>query len=325
MDKHRLEREIFPYIHLQGIARMLLPQNKERVLEIRLRAGRPVMFLSPQSEWFLSIGGAIQANSKDAYCMTADELYRTLQRMAQHSLYAYANEIVNGYITLPGGHRVGIVGKTSIEEQKIKNITEISGLNIRVSHEVRGCGEPLIQYLFLHGELQNTLIVSPPACGKTTLLRDLARLLSNGMEHLGLPGRKVGIVDERSEICSLYQGTPQFDVGLRTDVLEGCSKHEGIHLLLRSMSPEVIMTDEIGNGQDMLAIRKALHAGVRILASFHGEGISNTRMRWELRKILQQQLFDRILVLSLANGPGTLEEVYDVHNQSSLFKRSVCG
>jgi stage III sporulation protein AA len=321
MEHELLKNEILPYIHLDRINEIILPGNINQIDEIRIREGRPIIFYGSKTELFLGESGRITDKNISLYKVSKEEIYKILLMISQKSLYAYKEDIINGFITLPGGHRVGIVGKTIIEHKRIKNIINYSGLNFRISHFIYGCAEKIFEYLIEDGQVLNTLIISPPACGKTTILRDVARIISNGTKKYNFQGIKVGIVDERSEIASLHNGLSRYDIGLRTDVLDGCPKQEGIMMMLRTMSPEVIITDEIGGDSDLEIIDKTINAGVKIITSFHGYGISKKNIRTEVTNILNKKLFERIIILSKKEGPGTLEEVFDCVNKVSLLRR----
>jgi stage III sporulation protein AA len=254
-----------------------------------------------------------------SFILTQYEIIRTLELMSENSIYAYQDEIKCGFITLRGGHRIGITGKAVMEGSSIRNIKDISALNIRVSREVPGCAEKLMRYVTNRGnQVFNTLIISPPQCGKTTMLRDMARLLSDGMQEPCFDGIKVGIIDERSEIAACYRGVPQNCVGMRTDVLDSCPKRIGIDIMLRSMSPKVIITDEIGNQGDKDAIMRVVNAGVKIITSAHGYNISEMQSRQEVISLIEGKVFERYIVLSNSKGPGTVEEVVDGTNMKVL-------
>jgi stage III sporulation protein AA len=229
-----------------------------------------------------------------------------------------------------GGHRVGLAGRTVTEHGKVKLLKEISSFNVRVAREICGIGRHVLPYLLdsavgpaglcLAGcPIHHTLIVSPPRQGKTTLIRDLARLISAGGWSHGSgaahPGCKVGIVDERSEIAACVRGVPRFNLGPRTDVLDSCPKAEGMMMMVRSMSPEVLVVDEIGRPEDALAIREALHAGVKVIATAHGTGLEDVRNRPILRELIEEHIFSRYVVLGGAAAPGRLEAVFDIGGQ----------
>ena len=194
------------------------------------------------------------------------------------SMYAYEEEISRGYLTLPGGHRMGLVGEAVLTDGgRVRNLKYISGMNIRISHEVKGAADRLLPWVYVEGRLMNTLILSPPGCGKTTILRDLVRQVSDGNRFSH--GRTVGVVDERSEIAGTFRGMAQNDVGMRTDVLDGCPKAEGMMLLLRSMAPELIAVDELGGEEEIRSVRQALKCGCTVLATMHAGTVREAQER----------------------------------------------
>lgn len=197
---------------------------------------------------------------------------KTFDLITNHSIYAFSEEIKNGFITVKGGHRIGIGGKVIYGDKGIENITNISSLNIRIAREKKGISDNLIYSLIDdQGDFYNTMIISPPQCGKTTLLRDIIRNLSNGFKNI--KGFKVGLVDERSEVAGVYNGLAQKDVGIRTDILDGCKKSKGIMMLVRAMSPEIIAVDEIGGVDDINSIDEALRTGVSFIVTVHGSDL----------------------------------------------------
>ena len=248
------------------------------------------------------------------------DVAQTLELITSNSVYAFQEEIRNGYITIKGGHRVGIAGKIISEGLYVKSIKDIMSLNIRVSKEVKGCADKIFPYLIKgENDLYNTLIVSPPQCGKTTMLRDLIRLLSRGCSVNGFRGIKVCVVDERSEIAACYKGVPQNDVGIRTDILDSCPKIAGMIMGLRALSPVVIATDEIGNEGDKDAITRVLNAGVKILTTAHGYSISELKARKEVMELIEEKVFERYVVLSSREGPGTVEEIIEGENFKNII------
>lgn len=319
-----IERDILQYIspEIRKVLQSVGIQRLSYMEEIRLRAGRPLMVQNYGNSWFVGTDGNLRRVDKDSYIVEQREIIKTLELISENSIYAYQEEIRRGYITLRGGHRVGITGKTVLEDGNVKNIKDISGLNIRISREIPGCSTEVIKYV-LNGRnnIFNTLIISPPQCGKTTMLRDMARLLSEGCPEIGIPGLKIGIVDERSEIAACYKGVPQQDVGVQSDVLDGCPKSIGMAMMIRAMSPQVIITDEIGGYGDKEAVISVLNAGIKILASAHGFNITELKSRREVLSLIQEKAFERFIVLSNANGPGTLEEVIDGTTMQIIYKR----
>jgi stage III sporulation protein AA len=278
--------------------------------EVRLRAARPLLVHFGGREGVVGRAGGLCSRLDDAYLVTPEDCRVALQRLTRSSLYAWEEEVCQGYLTLPGGHRVGLVGHAVLEGGRVMTVRDIAGLNLRFSREVPGVADQVLPHLVgRRGELLPTLVLSPPQAGKTTLLRDLCRQVSTGRPDLGLPGRKVSLVDERSELAGCYEGIPQCDVGPRTDVLDGCPKAEGILLVLRAMSPEVVVTDELGRPEDVAVVREAVRCGVTVLASAHAGSLAEAERRPALAALLTEGCFARAVVLSRRRGPGTLEEV----------------
>ncbi|MDD2432954.1 MAG: stage III sporulation protein AA, partial [Clostridia bacterium] len=281
------------------------------VEEIRLRVKRPVLFRVGTREMTVTAQKKFTFQLEQGYVITRDELERTMQILSQNSLYAWEDEFKNGYLTIPGGHRIGFVGRGVLEQGKIKTLKDLSGINYRIGRQVLGCADEVLPYLVKKEEVRHTLIISPPQCGKTTLLRDLVRQISTGVPELSFTGVNVGLVDERSEIAGMYQGEPQFQIGLRTDVLDACPKAQGMIMLIRSMSPRVVATDEIGKNEDIEALHNALQAGVKVITTVHGSSFEEIKTRPHLQTLINWHFFERIIVLSRRKGVGTLEMILD--------------
>lgn len=289
----------------------------EPLEEIRLRADKPLVLLNYYREWFIGKDGLPSSKPSGSFIVTQEDIRDCVELMSENSIYAYQEEIRNGYITIKGGHRVGLTGRAVLDGASVKNIKDISGLNIRLSNQIFGCSAKVMGHIIKNcTDIYNTLIISPPQCGKTTILRDIARNLSNGVAEAGFKGIKVAIVDERSELAACVKGIPQNDVGIRTDVLDGCPKNIGMKMMIRSMSPRVIITDEIGNEGDREAVHSVLNAGVRIITSAHGYNISELKSRREVLMLVEDKVFERYIVLNDLNGPGSLAEVIDGSNMS---------
>lgn len=291
-----------------------IPEWFEQVQEIRLRTGGPLLIQYGNREFFVrSDGGGLCREQREAYLVSQKQVRETLEHMASYSLYAFEEEIRQGYLTIPGGHRIGIAGKTIVQSGEIRSMKFLSFLNIRLAHEVLGCADEVLPYLFDHDQgkrkLYNAMILSPPRCGKTTLLRDLVRQISDGSSQI--EGMTVGLVDERSEIASCYQGVPQNDVGIRTDVLDACPKAHGMMMLIRTMAPQVVAVDEIGSRMDMEAVEYAMNCGCRVIATVHGNGMEDIRKKPVLDRMIQEKWFDRYLILSHTMTDGMTARVCD--------------
>ena len=285
---------------------------KEKIEEIRLRNGKPLTISCEGKDYFIGYDGKVCADRSQAFIVREKHIHSTFQLISNYSVYAYQEEIKDGYITIKGGHRVGIGGKVVYGPGGIETIRNISSLNLRIAREKKNISNYIIPYLIENTiGFYNTLIISSPQCGKTTLLRDIIRNLSDGY---GIPddqGFKVSIIDERSEIAGVYQGIPQNDVGLRTDILDGCLKSDGIMMAIRSMSPDIIAVDEIGGPKDVEAIHQALRAGIKLIATVHGYSIEDIKSKSSMRALFEERIFNRYIILDRSKGVGTIREIID--------------
>ena len=348
-------------------------QALQQLEEIRIRTNTDTLLISGGREYSLRDGDEI----------TAEVLEEILNRLLDYSYYAYEEELSRGYITIEGGHRVGICGRVTLENGQVHLIKDVSSLNIRRSREITGASEKILGAVLSPAKapaegvpkagipagcegnrnsvpsdfsdscssasgcggdrspvpsdfsgvcssasgcggdrspvpsdissacssaaecgrmvVRNTLIISPPKCGKTTMLRDLARNLSNA-------GFRIGICDERSEIAGCYDGKTSYDLGPRTDVLDGCPKADGILMLIRAMSPDVVMTDEIGKPEDAAAIRSALSAGVKIITTIHGSSFEDAA-KSAVGGLITDHVFETLIFLSAQPVTGTVEKI----------------
>lgn len=265
--------------------------------EIRLREGKPL---------------AIRQNGKEqlySHIVTKEELRETMDYIANYSLYAYEHELKQGFLTIEGGHRIGVSGKIIPENGHVRNFQYISSINIRVCHEIKGCADRVFPAVLEKNSLCHTMIVSPPGGGKTTLLRDMVRQISDGNGYL--PGKNVGVVDERSEIGGCYRGVAQNQMGKRTDILDNCPKAEGMMMLIRSMAPQVVAVDEIGTEEDVDAVSYAMHCGATMLATVHGTSLEEVRRKPFLAKLWESQCFKRYIVMKGEGKTGEIEGIYD--------------
>ncbi|MEW4414617.1 stage III sporulation protein AA [Clostridium sp. AN503] len=281
----------------------------EQVQEIRLRIHAPLLMIFNNHEFYITPEGNLSKRADEAYLVSRQALKETLEYMSSYSLYAFEEEIKQGFITIQGGHRIGIAGKTITDEHGIRSMKFISFINVRLSHQVKGCASMVLPYLYESGDILHTLIISPPRCGKTTLLRDIIRQISNGTGTE--PGMTVGVIDERSEIGACYQGVPQNELGIRTDILDCCPKVQGMMMLIRTMSPRVIAVDEIGSREDLEAIEYVMNCGCKLIATVHGSSIEDIKQKPVLRKMVMERWFERYIILNNRGRIGNVDQIYD--------------
>ena len=339
---------------------LLCDDDFDAITELRLRAELPMFVrLAGRDYVFTSQGKALYTGhdkplhgAQHIYRPSAADIDETIERISQYSFYAFESELCQGYITLPGGHRVGVAGQAVIEKGVVRSWRHISSINFRVARSVRGCADGILPFLYevsgttcAKPRIFHTMIISPPGGGKTTLLRDIVRQISDGallrdnpwqisnstpnhkrpakdmngknanivdctgstMRHI--EGLTVGLIDERSEVAGCFRGVAQNDVGLRTDVLDGCPKAEGMVMLLRAMSPDVIAVDELGGKGDAEAVEAVLTAGVRLLCTAHGNGLDDIKKNPALTGLVNRKVFQRYIVLSTpGKGAVILDE-----------------
>lgn len=310
--------KIFPQDRRKFWENTALLENE--IEEIRLRAGFPVIIRSRGRELYPDEQGDITADIDRAYRVKSAEIEEILRHICNYSLYAFEDELKRGFITVSGGHRVGIAGQVVLDTgEKVRTIKHISYMNIRVSHQIKGAADRIMPHLYKKDRLKNTLIISPPGCGKTTLLRDMVRQISDG--NIYHSGMCVGLVDERSEIAGTYMGVPQNDVGIRTDVLDACPKSEGMMMLLRSMAPQVLAVDELGGIKDLENLHVALSCGSGFVATMHGENLEDADRRFGRGKLLEYGLFDLFIILDKKDGTPAIREIYEKEDAYASLSR----
>lgn len=277
-------QEIFLYFPFKA-REELSKFDSNSLEEIRIRNNRPI---------FLKIG---QDEVRTGYTIHTEEILEILQKICDNSIYTYQNQICNGYITIKGGHRIGITGNVVIKDGQVTNISHIYSLNFRIARQVLDCSNYVLPYVINKNSIFNTILVSPPGRGKTTILRDLVRKLSNGITEYHFKGINVAVADERGEIAAMYKGVPQNDIGERTDVLDNIPKALGMKMLVRSMNPKVIVADEIGTKEDVEAIKYAICSGVKGIFTAHGDSIDDIIQNPILSELYRENLFERIIFI----------------------------
>lgn len=289
-----------------ALTRLSIMQLSE-ITELRLTAMRPLLVYTRGGFFFLTELGQPTANHGNALQVTKENITETFGLMCESSVYAKKEDIKQGFITLEGGHRAGICGSAVIQDGLLTTLKDISAINIRIAHQAIGAADGIMDKITGIGGIYNTLIISPPGCGKTTLLRDIARQLGSG--YGSSPALRVGIADERGEIAAVYKGIAQNNVGVKTVVMDSCPKVQAMLMLLRSMGPEVIITDEIGSVNDVEAINSVLNAGVKVIASIHGFNVNDILNKKHIASLIGKSGFSCIVTLSKKHGAGTVEGI----------------
>ncbi len=305
-------KEVLRYFpdKIQNILNEEIGERYNILEEIRVRVQKPIILKFNNSEKIVR------------YLCNTEEILNILQSICENSIYTYQKQIAEGFVTIQGGHRVGISGSCVIENGKVININYINSLNFRISRQVLGAGKKVLKHILNLEErnLYNSLIISPPGAGKTTLIRDIVRQVSSGIKDYKFKGLNVGLVDERGEIAALYKGVPQNDVGVKTDVIENVSKAIGMRMLIRSMAPQVIVADEIGNYEDVEAINYAICSGCKGIFTAHGSSFDDIYLNPVLKNLINVKIFEVIIFLDV-NNKGVLKEVYKLNKKISQYEK----
>lgn len=303
-------KKILPFLPKNISEKMMHipPSQLDELEEIRVRINRPLELTFKGNPQFLP------------YVVTQEDALHLLNKISHFSIYTLEEELRRGYVTIEGGHRVGLAGKVILENGRVKAIRDIASFNIRIAREQIGIADKLIMNLQGGGSWLHTMIIGPPQTGKTTLLRDIARIISGGDSLKRFPPFKVGIIDERSEIAGSVSGIPQMTFGPRVDVLDACPKVEGMMMMIRSMSPDVLIVDEIGRKEDGEAIMEAVNAGIKLMMTTHGNSLEEIRNRPTLQPIIEMGIFQRFIELTRKNGPGTVASIKDKDGRDILYK-----
>lgn len=301
---------------MQNDTTITYKKEENDIEEIRIRVGKPIAIKKTRGIQIIN------------YIVTTQEILETFQKVCENSIYSYKNQICEGFITIRGGHRVGITGSCVLDDGqadgKIINIKYISSLNFRIAREKINCAKNLLKYIVdvENKNIYNTLITSLPGAGKTTVLRDCIRQISNGISYMDFTGKTCGIVDERGEIASMYKGVPQNDVGILTDVIDNASKSKGMTMLIRSMAPQVIACDEIGSKEDIDAINYAMCTGVKGIFTAHGNSFEELKLNKQILDLLNKYILEKIIFLDESNR-GKVKEVYELSKTEKKYIKVV--
>ncbi len=283
------------------------------VEELRLRANRPLMVYTSENGYCVSADG--RTSGTMGLKVTETDIEQTFSAITGKSPYAYEDEIRQGFLTLSSGIRAGLSGSAMLTNGQLKTYKSVSGINFRIPREAAGISFRLIPYISNNERLVNTLLISSPKLGKTTIARDISRSAGSG---IGLMPCKVSLIDERQELAASLYGYPLFDVGRETDVISGVLKADGVFMALRSLSPEVIVTDEIGKSEDLEALREVANSGVVMVATAHAPDLDSLLRRMFFRQLFDARLFDAYVVLSAELGRITVAQVHDAEGNERL-------
>ena len=276
----------------RSVGKQLCALREGSLREIRVRAERKTKLLTAAGE------------RECASEPSQQQVAQMAEALCEHALYARAEEQRSGYVTLRGGHRMGLCGRVIAQGQSVRALRDVSSFCVRIAGQWRGAADMLLPHLGAErGQVNSMLIIGLPGMGKTTMLRDAAR-------HISEAGKRVGVVDERGELAAMCGGVPQLDVGPNTDVLDGCCKEVGLRWMLRAMAPDVLATDELGDAMDAQAVLEAIRGGVSVLATLHGRGLEAVTGRGALYHLAQSRAIERYAVLD-EREVGVVRALYD--------------
>ncbi|MFC3039037.1 stage III sporulation protein AA [Virgibacillus xinjiangensis] len=297
---------LFPPEMRQAIERGIHEQ-RDILQEIRIRHQQPIeLIFDMEIKWVDRVP-------------TKEDIIYIINQLSEFSLYRMDDELQKGYVTIEGGHRVGLAGKVNTINGAVQALKHITFLNIRLAKEKIGAASQIVPYLLNGSRYYSTLFIGPPQTGKTTIIRDLTRQIADGWGDAA--PQKVAVIDERSEIGGSINGVPQHNLGMRTDVMDACPKAEGMMMMIRSMSPEIIVVDEIGTQQDVEALKEAIHAGVTVISTMHGSSLEELKSRPSVSELFVQRAFQRVVVLERQKIPGRIKNIYDENGEGLLQRR----
>ncbi len=291
-------------INIRTVMEEIGRNNPFPIQEMRLRINQPLSIVAGGQNLFITKQGEITISPSVGLKITADDIQHVFMCACQNSVYAYHNQLQNGYITLHGGHRMGLAGHIVYDHDTIHTIRDLSSLSIRIADEKRGCSHAILPYLVHNNVIRSCAIISPPGGGKTTILRDIAR-------HMSVQGHRVCIIDERGEIAGSRQGMPGYDLGPACDVLDGCHKRDGLQWALRCLSPSVMIVDELGDNGEAQAVLQGINGGVATIFSLHAANIHQAMTRSPMQILLRQHAPELCVMLGSSQAPGTITHIYD--------------
>lgn len=298
--------DLFPALLIKAVSKF----EFNKLTEVRLRRNCPVIVN------YMGKNLILKTEDGEPLYVNREIIEFVLKKATEYSIYAFNNQIKQGFITARGGIRIGIAGESVNSDNFLpKTIKDINSMNIRIPHEVVGCSNLVFKFIYSENEIKNTLIVSPPGAGKTTLLRDIARNLSFVNDKI----INTLIVDERFEIASCVDGQPMLDVGIYSDIVSGATKEFAFLNAIRALRPDVIITDELAGEDDIRACENAINSGVKVIASVHASSINELKNKFEFSNLLNERLFSRIIILSSKNGPGHCERIFDENLKCIYF------
>lgn len=282
----------FPKHIKEALENNISEEEVNIIEEIRIRINLPIIVKLAKKEKIID------------YKVSTEDINYIFQKICENSIYAYQNQIANGFVTIKGGNRVGIVGTAVVQNGKVTNLNYVSGLNFRIAQEIIGCSNKIMPNIIRGETIYNTLIIAMPGMGKTTLLRDIIRNLSNGFTdgNTKIKGQNISVIDERGEISATYRGGSQNDLGIRTDVLNDIPKAIGMKMAIRSMAPQIIAADEIGSVDDVNAIQYAICCGIKGIFTAHGNSVEDVKKNTELKSLIDNKIFEKFIIIKKEDG-----------------------